>query len=263
MLRIDPALALVWRSPTCVQVGVPDPLVVHEITPAQEHLLVALRAGVSSIAFDAIARMQGISATECAQFLSVFRPSLQQDARLRLRVGVDGSGTAADWIAHALGEHCEVRAVFGAPPKWHPDLVVLVDSFAISPARAGVWLSRDIPHLGVTLSDQSVRVGPLVLPGETACLMCAELARADADPAWRAILSQLHDRPAGVESRLVSMEVGTVVARWVQAFGRNELEKGEVLRLDGATGLWTADVLEPWSQCSCLALPENGTAAAA
>ncbi len=265
MLRIDPSLALVWRTPTCVQVGVPEALVVAELSPAQEHLLVALRAGVSAVAFDAIARMQGLGPADVATFLDWFDACLERPASPRLRVGIDGLGATADWLGYLLGSFCEVRSVHGAAPQWMPDLVVVLGSYAIAPARAGAWLSRDVPHLGVVLADRGVRVGPLVIPGSSACLTCGELARADADSSWRGILAQLHGKPAGVETQLIAVEVASVVTRWVQAFGRGDesLSVGEVLTLEAPTGLWTSDELSPWPKCSCLALPENGMAAAA
>ena len=265
MLRIDPSLALVWRTPTCVQVGVPDALVVAELSPAQEHLLVALRTGVSAVAFEAIGRMQGLGPGDVAAFLERFDACLEPAGRPRLRVGIDGLGATADWIGYLLGPFCEVRSVHGAAPKWMPDLVVVLGAFAIAPARAAAWLSRDVPHLGVVLADRSARVGPLVIPGSSACLTCGELARADADANWRGMLAQLHGKPAGVESQLVAVEVASVVVRWVQAFVRGDesLSSGEVLTLEATTGLWTSDELSPWPKCSCLALPENGTAAVA
>ena len=35
MMRIDPALSLMWRTPTTVQIGFPTPVVIAELTPAQ------------------------------------------------------------------------------------------------------------------------------------------------------------------------------------------------------------------------------------
>jgi bacteriocin biosynthesis cyclodehydratase domain-containing protein len=70
-----------------------------------------------------------------------------------------------------------------------PDLVILADSYRRDlPAalqRAG------IPHLAVSASEAVGVVGPLVVPGRTACLRCLDLARADRDPAWPLILAQL------------------------------------------------------------------------
>jgi bacteriocin biosynthesis cyclodehydratase domain-containing protein len=38
-------------------------------------------------------------------------------------------------------------------------------------------------------------VGPLVLPGQTPCLRCLELARTDRDPAWPMLAAQLAGEP--------------------------------------------------------------------
>jgi hypothetical protein len=43
-------------------------------------------------------------------------------------------------------------------------------------------------------------VGPLVIPGETSCLSCADLHRSDRDAAWPAIAAQLRDT-VGVADR--------------------------------------------------------------
>ena len=56
-----------------------------------------------------------------------------------------------------------------------------------SPAvhRAGV------PHLVATVRGETGVVGPLVVPGVTSCLRCADLHRRDADPRWPRLAAQL------------------------------------------------------------------------
>lgn len=49
----------------------------------------------------------------------------------------------------------------------------------------------DQPHLVLRSSGTAVTVGPLVLPGRTACVRCTDLTRRDLDPAWPLLLSQL------------------------------------------------------------------------
>jgi hypothetical protein len=49
----------------------------------------------------------------------------------------------------------------------------------------------DVPHIKVVVREAMAIVGPLVLPGMTACLRCLELARTDRDPAWPLIAAQL------------------------------------------------------------------------
>jgi bacteriocin biosynthesis cyclodehydratase domain-containing protein len=55
----------------------------------------------------------------------------------------------------------------------------------------GDLMMRRVPHLAVSASEAIGVVGPLVLPGQTACLRCLDLARAERDPAWPLILAQL------------------------------------------------------------------------
>ena len=49
----------------------------------------------------------------------------------------------------------------------------------------------DQPHLVLRSSGTAVTVGPLVLPGRTACVRCTDLTRRDLDPAWPLLLPQL------------------------------------------------------------------------
>ena len=45
-------------------------------------------------------------------------------------------------------------------------------------------------HLAASAREAIGVVGPLVVPGQSACLGCVELARSDRDPAWPFILAQ-------------------------------------------------------------------------
>lgn len=54
------------------------------------------------------------------------------------------------------------------------------------PAAADRWSVDSLPHLVVRLSAESVRVGPFVQPGVTACLRCLEAAGLPATPALAA-----------------------------------------------------------------------------
>lgn len=47
------------------------------------------------------------------------------------------------------------------------------------------------PHLLVRCVGDEAVVGPLVVPGTTSCVRCADLARRDADPRWPWLLEQL------------------------------------------------------------------------
>jgi len=70
-----------------------------------------------------------------------------------------------------------------------PDLVILADTYRRELPEV---LKRDnVPHLAAAASEAIGVVGPLVLPGDTACLRCLDLTRAERDPAWPLILAQI------------------------------------------------------------------------
>jgi hypothetical protein len=98
----------------------------------------------------------------------------------------------AEYGASRHGSAC--RSPSGPPGRSaragrRPDLVVLADSHHREVADA---LAQDgIAHLSAAASEAIGVVGPLVLPGRTACLRCLDLTRAERDPAWPLILAQL------------------------------------------------------------------------
>jgi bacteriocin biosynthesis cyclodehydratase domain-containing protein len=77
-------------------------------------------------------------------------------------------------------------------PSVPPDLAVLAGH---QPPELPARLIRDrVPHLAASASEAIGIVGPLVLPGQTACLRCLDFTRTDNDPAWPLILAQLASR---------------------------------------------------------------------
>jgi ThiF family len=71
------------------------------------------------------------------------------------------------------------------------DLVVLARPWAASdPLAAGIHRAG-VPHLVATVRGETGVVGPLVVPGVTSCLHCADLHRRDADPRWPRLAAQL------------------------------------------------------------------------
>ncbi len=102
-----------------------------------------------------------------------------------------------------------------AQPRGHrPDLVVLTDwnrrELPDALARQG------IPHMSAAASEAIGVVGPLVLPGRTACLRCLDLARAERDPAWPLILAQATGRatdPPACDTVLAAMVAAQATAQ--------------------------------------------------
>jgi hypothetical protein len=72
----------------------------------------------------------------------------------------------------------------------NPDLIVLA---GVAPGRAeqDAFLRAAQPHLQVAVRETTGVIGPLVLPGISACLRCLDLTRGERDPAWPALVAQL------------------------------------------------------------------------
>lgn len=93
-------------------------------------------------------------------------------------------------------------------------LVVLTDSLVVDPVTRGQLFEVRLPHMPVVLRDGDGVVGPLVVPGRTACLTCVDAYRASADPEWPALATQLVGRsghaPSAVTAATVACAVGQI-----------------------------------------------------
>ena len=118
-------------------------------------------------------------------------------ARRRTRaasIRIHGRGPLSDLLASALrcsGAHVtqSSRTHAGAPA----DLAVLTDFLVSDPRVVRDLHAAGVPYLPVRVRDGVGLVGPLVIPGVTSCLDCADLHRSDRDSAWPAVAAQLRD----------------------------------------------------------------------
>lgn len=75
-------------------------------------------------------------------------------------------------------------------PEGHP-IFVLTDAWVTDPIRVRSLVANDVPHLPLTEDDLGITVGPLVVPGVTACTRCLDLFRTDRDERWPVAATQL------------------------------------------------------------------------
>ncbi len=96
-----------------------------------------------------------------------------------------------------LGRLLEAAGV-GHRPTTAPDLLVACSLAPLPRAVIDPWLAEGTPHLVVcgTGRPGSLRVGPFVVPGLTACLRCIDAAEATDDPRRPLVVEQLAVRPA-------------------------------------------------------------------
>lgn len=91
-----------------------------------------------------------------------------------------------------LGSRASVWNHWSKPHGRRLDLTVITTAMAETDRVVPEDLLRsDQPHVFIRVTATSAVVGPLVIPGTTACLHCTDLYRCDRDPAWASLLNQL------------------------------------------------------------------------
>jgi len=256
ILRLDPVLPLVWRSPSSVQLGIDPPRVILEdVTPTQERLLAALVVGVSEPGLAMIAHGR---TAELEELVELAQPALRVPSPSPVAtVAVSGSETIVSAISATLaGSGIQVVMAEDAVDLTEsaPALAIVTGHFVLAPELHALWLRRDVPHLPVVLSDTAIEIGPFVEPGTGPCLLCLELHRRDRDAAWPAVATQLLGRRSRAESPILLAETAAAVARLV--LERLADGAGEALstRIDAVTGERRIQQWLPHDECGCRGL---------
>lgn len=256
ILRLDPRLPLVWRTPASVQLGI-DPVVVvlDDVTELDERMLSALVVGVSD---SGLAMLAGSRNAERDALLAALGPALSTAPLTQptATVAVHGAESLVSAIATTLAQS-GIDVVTGPDAaslaEQRPTLAVIAAHYVLQPDVHGLWLRRDVPHLPVVLGDAGMTVGPFIEPGTGPCLLCLELHRRDLDPAWPAIAAQLLGRRSRAESPVVVMEAAAAACRLVLERLRAGAGPGAAasLRLDAATGRREVRTWQRHPDCGC------------
>lgn len=145
-----------------------------------------------------------------------------------------------------------------APLHTRPDIVVVVGSGANDPLRVRRLLQESLLHLPVVVGEVSIQVGPLVVPGRTACATCLELWRRDADPCWPVLAAQLTGLGRVDTERLLAYQAAATTARAVldQLTGLGERWEGRSLHLSGLDIVPEQREWDPHPDCGCLVPPK-------
>lgn len=138
------------------------------------------------------------------------------DASLYPAAGAVGSQAEAlvGSLEGASGIRLHVANHWSKPEQLPPDLTIIAsDLMECDRVIAEGLMRADQPHLFIRAGSGGVVVGPLVVPGQTACLRCTDVARRDADPAWPRLLPQLARARARVAPVLASWAGGVATAQ--------------------------------------------------
>lgn len=210
LYALDPAMPVLLRPDGAVQVGW-DPRRAVLVRPpdgvSSADLAALLRGLQIPLDLDAVQQLAGSHGLHDPAALDdllddlvragVVRHRTRRSAARALSIRVHGCGPLSDVLVEALrcsgarvAHSSHANAVVSAAGV---DLVVLADYLVADPRVVRDLHVIGVPHLPVRVRDGAGLVGPLVIPGVTSCLACADLHRADRDAAWPAVAAQLRD----------------------------------------------------------------------
>lgn len=228
---LDPALPVLLRPDGAVQLGW-DPRRAVLVRPpsglTQAALATILRSmqiptTVSALRGEA-ARHGPVDTAELDKLLAALvaaRVAVRDtsaDRRCRtVSLRVHGRGPLSDLLVDSL--RCSSAVVrtssqpHAAVSTAGTDLVVLSDYLVADPRLVRELHTERVPHLPVRVRDGTGLVGPLVLPGVTSCLACADLHRRDRDAAWPAVAAQLRHTVAHTDRATVLATVALALSQ--------------------------------------------------
>jgi bacteriocin biosynthesis cyclodehydratase domain-containing protein len=139
-----------------------------------------------------------------------------------------------------------------------PELVVLADAIVPAPELVRLLMQEGVPHLLVRVRDGLGIVGPLVYPGRSSCLGCADLHRKSLDPRWPTVAGQLAGRSQHADLGKVqvtaSMAVGQILRALCPPTSRPPAWN-TTIEIDAYEGTVDHRPWPPNPSCSCGALP--------
>ncbi|HVL84083.1 MAG TPA: TOMM precursor leader peptide-binding protein [Pseudonocardia sp.] len=148
-----------------------------------------------------------------------------------------------------------VAPTTGTRPSRNTDLVVLADALVPEPGRVARLLAERVAHLAVRTRDGVGVVGPLVLPGRSACLHCLDAHRGDRDPVWGLVAAQLVGRIGSADPAATAATAALGTAQALTALPGPDAEPPPVLdatlELDAGRGTILRRAWAPRAGCPC------------
>lgn len=226
LVRIDPRHGPLWRDARTMQFGLDGTLSLRDPAPWQERAIAQLEhgfpsAGAEQLAVDPspLARSADGPTSAVGELLRLLAPVLETIVPDEHGVVVRAADAVSPVVATAV---IDALTDDGWPAAWlAPDEepvdpatpVVLLAAHVVPPHLGARCARDDAPHLPLVFTASGAEVGPLVLPGRSACLACLDSHRTAADSAWPVLASQLLLRSAPAVPLSLAVGAASLTAR--------------------------------------------------
>ncbi|WP_084074024.1 hypothetical protein [Demequina sp. NBRC 110052] len=139
-----------------------------------------------------------------------------------------------------------------SPPPGEVVLGAAIALGGVSRTVTARWEFDGLPHLLISADEDGVDVGPLVVPGVTACAGCVAHHARERDPAWPSLLLQLEARRPWVDPRVLTEAAGTAARLLLTELSRrpDEAPVSSRWRLEPLTAPRQSEVT-PHPACGC------------
>ncbi|GAA1872680.1 hypothetical protein [Brevibacterium marinum] len=216
MFRIFPSVPITWRSASCVQFGVDDPVLIDGLVSADVALVEDLQMGIGSAQYYSHAQDLGADLGRASSLITlldeagVMIPDDSDTATVTAGSPLLATGQifglSPDRVANRLGDvpimvmgplktiteqHLSASgfAVTGQRRVEDLDLLssplVITTSYLVPDLHTATWLTdREVAHCQVVIGEYSLEATGLIRPGLTPCAICACLQKKDADASW-------------------------------------------------------------------------------
>ena len=285
MFRIYPSVPITWRSTSCVQFGVDDPVLIDGLLPADAALVEDLRMGVGSAQYYSRAQDLGVDLARASSLIT-----LLDEAGVMVPEDADASGVAKsspllataalfslspDRTSQLLAarsimvtgplrtiveQHLSAAgfAVSGARRVEDLELlsspIVITTSHLVPDLHTATWLNdREVSQAQIVIGEHSVEITGLIRPGLTPCTVCECLRRRDGDESW-------FDQHSRIRALADRESLSDPLARSLGALNVTQILRRALLNPDSqpvrrrvwlATGLGADDELHFHADCHC------------
>lgn len=245
ILRLSPAHPPLWRDEHTMQLGIDQPVLIASPTAWQIALVHRLETGFDDDALPRIAAACGATTAQARRFVTDISDALPALApRFDLAVCLVTDAADHDRARAFAGE----IAAAGSRITDSAPIVVVLTPVALVPRTTASWMADDRVHIPVVVSTSHITVGPVIVPGHTACAQCLAQTRRDADPAWPKLAVQMLGRLTLPPTALFT-EAARVVLELLDGFDASSTETTSVTISATSPRSWSRH--QPHADCGC------------